>query len=620
MSGINIKFSATDAGFSSTVNKIKSSVKGLESDVRNMSGSVKDSFGGIEKAGAALTGVAAGIGALAAVTAAAQKTLSEYAAFDSLVRSLKTMDGTAAATTARLEQLRDVAKLPGLGFEEAIKGDVRLRSAGISAELAERSLRAVGNALASAGGGKSELDGVILALGQISSKGKVSAEEINQIAERLPQVRAAMKEAFGTADTEAIQAMGISSTEFISGLVAELEKLPAVTGGAQNTLDNFTDSWSALKTQASEFGVQMASVWIDDVSRAFTTARKLLEGLKESLGMKTPGLEGKDGKSEVVKQAEIAAEKKLQIEQEAASAEAKMHNANIDFWQKKEQERTEFLRSEAEKRVEIERSANERTVAAQEAVFAARLTPEDNIKRQIAALESGGKLNAESVNKTSDPVAKAQVAEKLAKIVSLQKELNNLESQSAEKQQQEIKIAQEKQAVIDENRADMAAEIKALDLRRDGQTKLAAQLTEENKLRKEAIALAEALNISEKKALGMIKSNLETAEESRLVAGGLSLRTQDRAEKRAAAKQTRKEDARLRNAARKNIKDRNDELRPGEQGKDRDQVEKEKRGEKDPGGKGGGEDPATALQTVVEAIRVIVAKIEPKLPTAALGV
>ena len=34
----------------------------------------------------------------------------------------------------------------------------------------------------------------------------------------------------------------------------------------------------------------------------------------------------------------------------------------------------------------------------------------------------------------------------------------------------------------------------------------------------------------------------------------------------------------------------------------------------------GGEDPATALQAVVEAIRVIVAKIEPKLPTAALGV
>ena len=615
MSGINIKFSATDSGFSSTVNKINSSVKGLESNVRNVSGSVKDSFGGIEKAGAALAGVAAGIGALAAVTAAAQKTLSEYAAFDSLVRSLKTMDGTAAATTARLEQLRDVAKLPGLGFEEAIKGDVRLRSAGISAELAERSLRAVGNALASAGGGKSELDGVILALGQISSKGKVSAEEINQIAERLPQVRAAMKEAFGTADTEAIQAMGISSTEFISGLVAELEKLPAVTGGAQNTLDNFTDSWSALKTQASEFGVQMAGVWIDDVSRAFTTARKLLEGLKESLGMKTPGLEGNDGKTEAAKQAEIAADQKLKIEQEAASAEAKMHNANIDFWQKKEQERTEFLRSESAKRVEIERSANERTSAAQEAVFAARLTPEENIKRQISALESGGKLTAESVNKTSDPVAKAQVAENLAKVVSLQKELNNLESQSAEKHQQELKIAQEKQAVIDENRADMAAEIKALDLRREGQTKLADQLTEENKLRKEAVALAESLNISENKALGMIKSNIETAEETRLVAGGLSLRTQDRAEKRAAEKQTRKEDARLRNAARKNIKDRNDELRPGEQGKDRDQMEKEKRGEGKPAA-----DPESPLQKAVEAIRVLVAKIEPKLPTAALGV
>ena len=618
MSGINIKFSATDASFTSTVNKINSSIKGLESNTRNVSGSVTNSFGGMAKAGAALAGVTAGIGALAAVTASAKKVMEEYATFDSLVRSLKTLDGTAGATKARLETLREVAKMPGLGFEEAIKGDVRLRSAGISAELSARSLSAMGNALAAAGGGKSDLDGVILALGQISSKGKVSAEEINQIAERLPQIREAMKDAFGTADTEALQKLGMSSTEFIEGIVASLEKIPKVTGGAQNSLDNFSDSWTALKTQAAEFGMNMAGGWIENVRKSFDTARGLLVKLKEEFGVKTPGLEGKSGKTEAVRQAEIEAEKKREIYESAMLEENRANNANLEFWEKLQIQRTEFLKQEAEKRVDIEKDAGERTAAAQEEYFASVMTPEQNIKRKIQALEKSGPSSVDDVNKTKDPLAKADIAERVAKVVSLKRELLGIETQIAEKQQQELKIAQEKQAVVDENMRDLNAEIGALDLRRSGQTQMAIALTEENRLRKEAAALAEAVNISEKEALKIIQAKIATQEETRLVAGGLSVRTKDRAEKRAAAKQQRKEDARLRNNPGEKIKDRNDELLPGGQGKDRDQVAREKRGEAKPGDKPA--DVMAEIQKAVQAIQKLVEKIEPKLPTSALGV
>lgn len=176
---------------------------------------------------------------LLALGAAAAKTATD---FDSLKRGLVSVSGSSTEAEKQLVRLKEVAKLPGLGFKEAIQGSINLQAAGLSAERAEKALRVFGNALATVGKGKAELDGVILALSQIESKGKVSAEEINQLAERVPQIRKAMIAAFGTADTEVIQKAKITSGKFIDAVVTELDKLPKVTGGARNTFENLKDS------------------------------------------------------------------------------------------------------------------------------------------------------------------------------------------------------------------------------------------------------------------------------------------------------------------------------------------------------------------------------------------
>ena len=143
-----------------------------------------------------------------------------------------------------LAKVKELAKLPGLGLREALQGATNLQAAGFSADLARRALGAFGNALATVGKGKADLDGVGLALGQIASKGKISAEEINQLAERVPQIRQAMQAAFGTADTTALQKMKIDATAFVEGVTAELEKLPKVTGGINNAFENLQDAGS----------------------------------------------------------------------------------------------------------------------------------------------------------------------------------------------------------------------------------------------------------------------------------------------------------------------------------------------------------------------------------------
>lgn len=183
-------------------------------------------------------GVLAG-GAIATMAGMAVKSAIS---FDSLKMALTAVSGSAEKAQEQFIRLREVAKAPGLGFKEAIQGSVNLQAAGLAANTAERALMAFGNALGTVGKGKAELDGVITALSQIQSKGKVSAEEINQLAERLPQIRVAMQQAFGTSDTEALQKMGLTSTAFIEKIITEFEKLPKVVGGAQNSIDNFKDT------------------------------------------------------------------------------------------------------------------------------------------------------------------------------------------------------------------------------------------------------------------------------------------------------------------------------------------------------------------------------------------
>lgn len=205
--------------------------------------------------------------ATAAVGAAAE--------MDSLTRGLSAVSGSAAATQEQLSRLQEVAKLPGLGFREAIRGSISLQAAGLSASLAERSLIAFGNALATVGKGKADLDGITLALSQIASKGKISAEEINQLAERAPQVRQAMVAAFGTADTERLGQSGLSATEFITRLVDELSKLPQVTGGAANSFENLSDAWFRARAAIGQQLLPAVIPLVEGLANMLVTVREL---------------------------------------------------------------------------------------------------------------------------------------------------------------------------------------------------------------------------------------------------------------------------------------------------------------------------------------------------------
>lgn len=240
-------------------------------------------------------GIGAGFGIFSAATdiirGASGALFDATLTADSLQGGMIALEGSIDSANQRLNEMRELAKDPGLGFEQVVRGDIALRSTGLSADLATRSMKEFGNALAVVGKGKADLDGVFLAITQIVSKGKVSAEEINQIAERVPQIRKVMQEAFGTADTEAIQKMGIPVERFIELVVSGFERtVPRATVRMQGKIDNFTDAFQA---RLADLGAGIAEGLIgplDEVTERLESNDKNAQAFGSTIGTLTAGM------------------------------------------------------------------------------------------------------------------------------------------------------------------------------------------------------------------------------------------------------------------------------------------------------------------------------------------
>jgi tape measure domain-containing protein len=192
-----------------------------------------------------------------------------------------------------MEKLRKVAENPGLALPEVVKASASLQSVGMNADAARETITQFGNAVARAGGGAEQFDGVVLALSQISAVGKVTQEDLNQIKERLPEFARVMKEEFGVVTAEGIRELGISSEEFIQRSVGALGNLERANGGLANTFDNLKDNVSA---SLAELGKAInETLNLEAVAAALSAGlQRLVDGFK-SLNPETQGFIVKAG-------------------------------------------------------------------------------------------------------------------------------------------------------------------------------------------------------------------------------------------------------------------------------------------------------------------------------------
>ncbi len=217
--------------------RIGASTKTLNSDLRKAERALQASAAKFQSIGQSmslsLTAPLVGLGIAAT---------QSFGEFERLTKSLTAVVGDAGLAAEQFERLKVIAEAPGLALPQVVSASAKLQAVGLSAAEAEKTITEYGNAVARSGGNAESFDGAVLALTQIASKGKISAEELNQLGERIFEIRPALQAAFGTSNSEELQKLGISAQDFIARTTTELAKLQRVEGGLSNSFDNFRDS------------------------------------------------------------------------------------------------------------------------------------------------------------------------------------------------------------------------------------------------------------------------------------------------------------------------------------------------------------------------------------------
>lgn len=226
--------------------------QGLENAQRQVE-TFQDRIQSIADVGQKLAGLGASltVGLTVPIVALGKSAIEAYGDIQALQKGLEAVLGSSDRAGKEFERLKEVAKLPGLGLEEAVKGSINLQSIGLSAKTSRDILLQFGNAVATVGKGRAEFERAVYGVQQLANTDFPLGEDLNIIKDAVPQVSRLLKEAFGTSRSDDLQKLKISSKQVLDVILDGLGKLPRVTGGIKGAFENLSDS---MKTALGRIG------------------------------------------------------------------------------------------------------------------------------------------------------------------------------------------------------------------------------------------------------------------------------------------------------------------------------------------------------------------------------
>jgi methyl-accepting chemotaxis protein len=239
MSGYKVNFGATDAGFSGTVSKIKSSLNSMDDNVRKVEKSMSSSFSAMAVAGGAF---AAGMTAINAGISLVKSSADNFAAAMDMGGALSDLSGRTGETAGNLLILQRAFDNTGAGAEKVGPTINRLQKA-----------------LVEAGQGASGPTEAFNRLGINFEElaGKTPTEQLQELAAKLSDVQDPAERS-----TLAMQLLGKSGGELLplfSGFSEEVQtakdqlgSLPEVMDRSAGAFDQLGDGIEVVKGKATE--------------------------------------------------------------------------------------------------------------------------------------------------------------------------------------------------------------------------------------------------------------------------------------------------------------------------------------------------------------------------------
>ena len=207
--------------------------------------------------------------------------------YQSIRARLTATEGNSLVADDELKKLQALAKLPGLGFEQAAQSLAGLRSMRVSEDSAVQIIDGIAKANASMGGGAEQFGRVMFQIQQGIGKGKVMAEDMNAIKEAIPNLGRLLNDSFGTSDSEELnkklKESGKSVEDFWLQVAKMAQSLPPAGDTINNNLDNISDNWKRFKANliSSEFLLTVTGRLADFTESIAKTADESKE-LKEA--------------------------------------------------------------------------------------------------------------------------------------------------------------------------------------------------------------------------------------------------------------------------------------------------------------------------------------------------
>lgn len=184
-----------------------------------------------------------------------QNSVTAYSHMERVREGFITMLGSAQAADAKIKELQAFAAKTPFDFATSAKGAQRLLAMGVAAKDVIPTMRAAGNAVAAAGGDSTTFDRVLLAIGQVQTKGRLMGQELLQMTEAgIPATRILQRELGLTAEqVRRIGEQGIAASVALPALMRGLNKdfgggMDRLSAKMTGALSNLPDAWERAKT------------------------------------------------------------------------------------------------------------------------------------------------------------------------------------------------------------------------------------------------------------------------------------------------------------------------------------------------------------------------------------
>ena len=215
----------------------------------------------------------------------ATASVKAYGDIQALQKGLEAVAGSTSLASKQFNELKEVAKLPGLGLQEAVKGSINLQAIGLTADKSKEILLQFGNAVATVGKGRVEFDRAIYGITQLANTEFPLGEDLNIVADALPQVRTLLKDTFGKTRSDDLAKMGVTSKMVLDTILKGLTDLPRVNGGIKNAFENLGDS---VQQNLARIGERIDKTFdisgiIDKLTNALDIAITYFEDLSPSV-------------------------------------------------------------------------------------------------------------------------------------------------------------------------------------------------------------------------------------------------------------------------------------------------------------------------------------------------